>query len=103
MPFTTPRAKPLNQSNSHTPIKYTSQVIAGLRENRGKYGTVAVSYTHLDVYKRQHIWLNSLQFTIWLYILFFHKGAQNKMYMNLIYSTDPGLNIVCLLYTSRCV
>ena len=57
-------------------------------------GSKPVSYTHLDVYKRQHmICMSSLDSLI----LLFDCCIQKKDF----YETGSG--VTCLLYTSRCV
>ena len=54
---------------------------------------IPVSYTHLDVYKRQHCHKLNEQLQTWLLSLIFNRL---KMSWVIIYNT-------CLLYTSRCV
>ena len=59
---------------------------------------LSVSYTHLDVYKRQHI--SPSVFLDMVYFLIIQPIFQSYVLINLspAYST-----INCLLYTSRCV
>ena len=53
----------------------------------------AVSYTHLDVYKRQVTFNPSLDYIV----------SVNDFQLGLTNRTDSELILPCLLYTSRCV
>ena len=62
----------------------------------------AVSYTHLDVYKRQLFMF--LLTIIWLVILllFVNNSYRNNL-SDLQQTVRAALHYTCLLYTSRCV
>ena len=98
----------------------------GTKENRSYKGVAAVSYTHLDVYKRQDticdeqhpVILESMELpepVIELAIEPKTKAGQGKLGEALVKlaEEDPtfrahtnqetGQTIICLLYTSRCV
>ena len=59
----------------------------------GISGTITVSYTHLDVYKRQGLG-DKFPLT---------NGKKNGVYWADYSAITLGVNIPCLLYTSRCV
>ena len=66
-----------------------------LKELRNKQGLTPVSYTHLDVYKRQVLQSPySVDFT--------EEQARYQIHEDLMQHED-GKEWACLLYTSRCV
>ena len=64
--------------------------------------SVPVSYTHLDVYKRQGLALSSATFLI---VAFLQYRLEEGTSMSIAWQLIPYcvLTISCLLYTSRCV
>ena len=82
------------------------------RENSGAHGlsadaaygsyAMAVSYTHLDVYKRQGEEYSDEQ----IHELIFHPGLSTAKQISDVSGRGVGMDVVrrnCLLYTSRCV
>ena len=76
----------------------------------------AVSYTHLDVYKRQQVYLRAFFFNSTTCGGFFHSffncwyffrvALPPRMWRSALFSSSTALTAACsscLLYTSRCV
>ena len=61
--------------------------------------SVAVSYTHLDVYKRQPLASMDTRGRV-IYMGTFSKSLSPALRMNYLVLPEP---LLCLLYTSRCV
>ena len=63
--------------------------LLNLNEDERKRGVIAVSYTHLDVYKRQ--------------VMIFVFVAGIELDIEKAWENRRESSITCLLYTSRCV
>ena len=68
--------------------------------NRSSKGIAPVSYTHLDVYKRQAV---TSSVTVLGISSTLSKSPPSASITSLMVAFSTGRSQVCLLYTSRCV
>ena len=64
-----------------------------------EYTSKAVSYTHLDVYKRQ----NMLRLNVFIQVSADNRAAVMEAAKELVACSLKDNGCICLLYTSRCV
>ena len=67
------------------------------------HGCAPVSYTHLDVYKRQTITGAALMHAVQEGKLSLDQDINGLLPFKVVNPYFPGQPITCLLYTSRCV